>query len=371
MAYEAGAPAASLYEAVALVRDRLRQLGFDEVPVRPELWRPAGLRELEQTLFRGELRGGVAPVVSAQGLTVRGAPQGEGAGRLLAQEIRSRLDGGIDPEDILVLFPEWGEPAEVALEITQDWGLPVHAEPSRPLGADPAVAALLLAIELPVEDWVTDHLIRLLRNGQLRPEWPGADPLSLAATASIIKTSSVFRDREPLLRWLDRTISDAKGRTVKAERARLAREILTKVFALLAPLDRARPFAGQVDQVVRTVEVLRLGASDGSGLDLLRDALEDQAAVLEQLGRGEAPWGWAAFVREVESIVLDLKRPDPPTRPGSVRMATVGEAQGARTRFVILAGLSEGTFPARRRRAVPVAAPGGGSRRGQPASLLP
>jgi ATP-dependent helicase/nuclease subunit B len=348
MAYEADAPSVTLYEAVAPVRDRLRELGFDEVPIRPELWRPAGLRELEQALFRqGELRGGMAPVVSAQGLTIRGAPQGEGAGRLLAQEIRSQLEGGVDPEDVLVLFPEWGELADVALEIAQDWGLPVHAEPSRPLGADPAVAALLLAIGLPVEDWVTDHLIRLLRNGQVRPDWPGADPLSLAAAASIIQTSSVFRGREPLLRWLERTISNEKGRTVKAQRARLARELMAKLFALLAPLDRARPFSEQVDQIVRIGHVLRLGGSDELGLDPLQDALEDQAGVLDRLGRGEAPWSWGAFVREVESMVLDFKVPGPPPRPGSVRMATVSETQGARARFVILAGLSEGTFPAR------------------------
>ncbi len=33
----------------------------------------------------------------------------------------------------MVLFRDWGEQADVALEIARDWGLPVHAEPSRPL----------------------------------------------------------------------------------------------------------------------------------------------------------------------------------------------------------------------------------------------
>ena len=350
LAYEAGPSSGPLYESTAKVRDRLRALGFDEVPVQqPDIWRPAGLRAVERALFRQDFPGhaaGSAAVSVTQGLTIRGAPQGEGVGRLLAREIRALIDGGADPEDVLVLFPDWSEQADIALEIARDWGLPVHAEPSRPLGADPAIAALLLAIGLPVEDWVTDHLIRLLRHGQVRPDWPGADPLSLAASASVIKTSSVFRGREPLLRWLERTISEGKGGTVKSQRARVAREIVAKLIALLAPLDQPRRFSEQVDQLIRIAESLHLGGSDGAGLDQLRDALEDQADILDRLGRGEASWPWPAFIREVESIVLEWNVPVPPPRPGSVRMATVGQAEGARAAFIILADLAELTFPA-------------------------
>ena len=87
----------------------------------------------------------------------------------------------------------------------------MHADAARPLGGEPAVAALLLAIGLPVEDWVTDRLIRLLRNGQVRPGWPGSDPLSMAAAASVIQSSPVFRGREQLLNWLDRRVADLEG----------------------------------------------------------------------------------------------------------------------------------------------------------------
>src|SRR5262249_12271059 len=231
------------YEATARIRDRLLELDFNEVPVRPEMWRPAGLRAVEQSLFR-QLgpRDEAARVTISQGLTVRGAPQGEGAGRLLAREVRALLDRGTDPEDILILFRDWTEQADIALEVLRGWGIPVHAEPSRPLGADPAVAALLLAAGLPSEDWVTEHLIRLLRNGQVRPDWPGADPLSLAAAASVLRNSHVFRGRDTLRRRLDRTIAEEPGRSVKVERARLARQVVEQFFALLDPLVRSRTF---------------------------------------------------------------------------------------------------------------------------------
>ncbi|MGP0062549.1 MAG: PD-(D/E)XK nuclease family protein [Isosphaeraceae bacterium] len=350
LAYEPGASSGALYESTSGVRDRLRALAFDEVPVpRPDIWRPAGLRAVECALFRQDFPGhaaGSAGVSVTQGLTIRGAPQGEGAGRLLAREVRALLDAGADPEDVLVVFPDWSEQADIALELMRDWGLPVHAEPARPLGSDPAVAALLLAVGLPVGGWVTDHLIRLLRNGQVRPDWPGADPYSLAASASVIKTSSVFRGREPLLRWLERAVSEGKGGTVKAHRARIGLETVSKLFALLAPLDQPRRFAAQVVNLLHIVETLHLGDPDDAGLDQLRDALEDQAGILEWLGRGDEPWRWSAFVREVESIVLDLKVPAPPMRPGSVRMATVGQVEGARAAYVILADLAELTFPA-------------------------
>jgi RecB family exonuclease len=375
LAYESDPSARGVYEATVRIRDRLLELGFREVAAQPEIWRPAGLRWVEQSLFRqvgpwaeadaepAGPRPALSParVAVSQGLTIRGAPQGEAAGRLLAREVRGLLDRGVDPEEILILFPSWSEQAEVALEVLHAWGIPVHAEPIRPLSADPAVAALVLAVGLPNEDWATDRLIRLLRHGRVCPDWPGADSLSLAAAASVLKTSHVFRGRDPLRRKLDRIIAEAKGRSVQAERARLARQIVEPFFALLDPLLRSRPFAEQVEQLVRVADALRLGApapagqevpdpgiaADSGGLDALRDALEDQADMLDRLGQGQTPWSWAAFVRAVEGVVLELRAPGEPPRPGSVRLTTVDQVEGARARFVILADLAEHTFPAR------------------------
>ena len=77
------------YEATAKVRDRLRELGFDEVPVQqPDIWRPAGLRAVERALFRQDFPGhspGGAGVSVTQGLTIRGA-------------LRARASAGSWPE---------------------------------------------------------------------------------------------------------------------------------------------------------------------------------------------------------------------------------------------------------------------------------
>src|SRR5262249_5878806 len=154
------------------------------------------------------------------------------------------------------------------------------------------------------------------------------------AAASVLRTSHVFRGRDTLRRSLDRIIAEEQGRSVKVERARLARQVVEQFFALLDPLVRSRTFAEQVEQVVRVAGALRLGApvaagseapppgcaSDSDGLDALRDALEDRADLLDRLGRGDTSWSWPAFVREVESMVLELRAPAEPPRLGPVRM---------------------------------------------------
>ncbi len=368
LGFEARDEAGSAYEANAATRDRLvGSLGFVESALESDIWRPAGLRGVEAVMFReGPPRADAATsgrLAVHQGLTIRGAPQGEGVARVLASEVRDRLDAGAEAEDILVVFRQWGEQSEVAVDTLRDWGIPVSAEPRRPLGSDPAVAALLLAIGLPADEWSTDRVIRLLRNGRIQPGGPGTDPLSMAAAASVIRTSPVFRGRESLLGWLDRTVANATGSTVKAERARLARDLVERTFRLLEPIDRPRPFADQVDRLFGLARSLGIGepaavgsveepaspsrADHSAGLDRLRDALEDRAGVLVRLGRGDVPLSWADFAADVESLAAELTVPPAPARPGSVRLATVNEIDGARAAHVLLADLAEGTFPGR------------------------
>ena len=343
LAHESGDRETEVYEAHASARIALLKRGFAEVAVEPELWRPSGLRELERRLFRRD--GG--PVATSQGIAIRGAPQGEGCARLVAREVRDRLDRGVPADEILVLFRRWSDPAEVTVEMMRDWGIAIQVDAARPLARDPAVAALLLAIGLPTDDWSTDRLIRLLRNGHLKPGWPGSDPLSMAASASIVKTSSIFRGREPLLNWLDRRASDGKGATLKAARARLARELIDRLFELLGRLDEPRPFADQMDRMFEAAESLGIGrGEDLPALDRFRESLEDRADALNQLGRGETPRKWSDFVKDVEALASDVTIPPCPASSPSVRISTLDDAEGARAGHIILADLAEGTFPA-------------------------
>ncbi|HEX8199619.1 MAG TPA: PD-(D/E)XK nuclease family protein, partial [Isosphaeraceae bacterium] len=346
---------AEAYAAVAPLRERLLGWRFTETAFGVEASaRPAGLRAIEQGLFGG----GRPPRDEAEGLVVLGAPRGEGSGQVLADRVRGLLAAGEEPEEILVLFRRWDEPAAQALRTLHAWGLPAAAAaPGRPLATEPAVAALVRAMTVPVEHWDCDRLVRLLRNGLVRPAWPEARPagtLALAATA--LRETRVFRGRDALRDALARlgTAEAESGpggdersrrRGLRAERARAALRVFDRLAAAIPAVDRPGRWVDQVGRLLGLAAELGLGAADA--LEHLAGALDDHGAVLDGLGLAERAWSWAEFAREVEALVREVTLPASPVPPGSVLLATVDEADGLRARHVLLADLAEGTFPAR------------------------
>src|SRR5262249_22642079 len=232
---------AEVFSEVAALRDQLLKWGFREEHCDPEPARPAGLLGIERELFRDDAHRR-KPLECAGGLTMLGAPQGGGLGLGLARRVRELLDRRSDPEDILVLFPRWDEHAALAFETLGSWGLPVSAEPARPLAAEPSVSALVLAMNLPVDGWETSRLISLLRNSLARPDWPAlrSDPQPLAAPATALRESRVFRGpdalRAALLRGAaanEKTSAGVEKPTPRALRARAAVPILDRLANLL------------------------------------------------------------------------------------------------------------------------------------------
>jgi ATP-dependent helicase/nuclease subunit B len=312
--------------------------------IPPSEGRPEGLVGVERELFRSDSHQR-PPLDRADGLTIAGAPQGDGVGLVVAREVKGLLSRGIDPEEVLVLVRRWDEDAEVVLDTLRAWGLPVAAAPPRSLATSPAVAALLLAARVPVEGWETEHLIRLLRNGQVRPSWCPSD-VATAVAASALQASRAFRGLEAIRRVLDIDRRDAKDDPRRLDRARLAFDVVKPLLDHLATLDRARPWREQADALRALAGVLGLGLVD-DGLDAFLDALDDHGAVLDRLGAGDRARSWAAFVREVVAMAGEVALPAPIDPEGAVRMAAVDEVVGARASHVVLANLGEGSFPTR------------------------
>lgn len=361
--YDAAPALSELYHEAAAVRARLLDWGFEEAVFAPEPHRPEGLCGIESELFRTDAHR--RPLLDdAKGLKVLGAPQGEGIGLVLAREIQRRLELDAEPEDILVLVRRWDDEASLLLETLQSWGLPAAAERREPLAAAPAVAALRLAMSIPVENWETATLIQWLRHGQVQPSWlKQPDPLALARAASALRATRVFRGLEPLRGALDRVIganpskssSRAPVLNSDSERARGAREVLDRLAEVLVPIDQSRPWREQTGALRWLAQSLGIGASGDPSLEAFWEALDDQEAILDRLGRGDRNWSWTDFLREVESLTGEVMGPPSPFPPGSIRLAEVDAALGARSPWVILANLGEGTFPIRE--AVDTAAP--------------
>src|SRR5262249_37910704 len=163
--------------------------------------------------------------------------------------------------------------------------------------------------------------VRLLRHGQVRPDWPGIDRLDLAGAASTIRSTLIFRGRQALLRGLDRALARAEDDENAEERARKAREVVEQRSYLLLPVEARRPWAGQAAMLRQVAEGLGLGAGDAMALDPLWEALGDQADMLDRLGHGEQVWSWERFTGEVDAMAGEILVPAPAPRPSSVRLA--------------------------------------------------
>ncbi len=331
---------AELYESIAPVRRRFLDWGFAETPVDPGTFafRDHGFGAIERELFRSDAH--LRPRLTLGDFRVLGGPRGEGVGLLIAREVRAELDAGRRPEDVLIVVPRLDEEAELIRETLQSWGLPAAPARARRLAAAPAVSALRLAARLPAEGWEVTTLVRLLRNGQVR--WAGP-PFERFETASAIRSTRVFRDREALRAALARASDDEARKD--SRNARAARAALDRLAALLDPLAQPGRWRAQVARLRALADGLGLGPDE---LAPLWDALEDQGWVFDRLGPAiaEAAWTWAEFAAEVEAIATDDQGPPPTPTPGTIRIEAVAAAEGARAEVVILANLAEKSFPA-------------------------
>jgi RecB family exonuclease len=336
---------AEIDHATSAVRARLLHLGLVETALEPPSGRPEGLCQAERLVF-GTRSGESGGIASPAGLAIRGAPQGEGAARIVAHEVRKLMAQGAALDEILIIYRQWNDEAELALETLRAWEIPAHADVARSLRGVPAIAALRLGVSIPLHDWETELIIGLLRHGQFQPDWPAADRLSLARAASLIRATGVFRGAGQLLAGFDRFLAepdqaDADQRTVQAARA-----IADRLIKVLGSLDRPRPWSEQVLELARVARELGIALDEGQSLEPLWDALDDQSEMLLKLKRSDELWSWADFVSEVDTIVGEIEIiPVVPCR--SIRLTTLDQAEGARANHVILADLAEGSFPAR------------------------
>lgn len=342
---------AELYLATGPTRGRLLELGLIETPLPSNPQRPAGLRTVDQSLFRADASRD-ARIESSDGLAVWGGPEGEDFGRLVAREVCALLAQGVDPDEVLLVFPRWDDQAEIVCEVVRKAGAPVHDAGPRALDLEPSVTALLLAARIPPEDWDVELVVRLLRHGQLRPEWDDIDRLTLAEVASILRETPVFRGSRQIVSAIERAMGRNEEKEPAREERRLARlkkahEVLELLIGVLDPLNRSAPWSEHASALRRAAETLGLGTRDRRALETLWDALEDRGEVLEKLGRGAQTIPWRAFVDKMATMAAETPSPVSPPPPGTIRTAVVDDIGGCRASHVFLVGLVEGSFPRR------------------------
>ncbi|WP_435006344.1 PD-(D/E)XK nuclease family protein [Tundrisphaera lichenicola] len=343
--YEPEDSLTELYAEIARTRQLFLDWGFVEEPERPVglFRRPPGMDYIERELFRsdGSTR---APLNRAGDLKILGGPKGEGLGLLIAREVNNWIEEGVPPDDILVLVPRLDEDAERIREALASWGVPVSDRDQRKLSNLPAISALRLVMRLPIEQWETSLLVRLLRNGQIR--WTGghlASTFGPFEAASAIRATRVFRDHETLRNAL----ASGLDRKPKDPAILAALDSLERLAGWINPIAKPGPWRLQIGRLFQLARNLGLDLVE---LQPLRDALEDRGWVLDALGPSisEESSSWEAFANLVDLLVSHAENPPMPARPGTIRIVNVEEAEGVRASCIILANLDERTFPSPR-----------------------
>lgn len=332
---------------------RLRAWGFEETRCEAEATRPAGLATLTRCLFAPT----AAPRPSScDGLRAYGAPQGDGVALSVARRAREHLRAGTHPDEIVVVVPFWSESADGIVETLDAWGLRPWAEKRPSLATQPGIIALVQAASLPLRDWDSAALIRLLRNSRLRPRATlGPLPQPCRAAARAVAESRTFRNLAMLRQALERRAlganppspsGDPEGirHPAKAERDRAALACLDYLESLLKPCAAPAAWTVQI-QRLRT-----LGESLGV-FETHETALGDLTASLDQWAGArtdpDEPIDWAEVLEVTTRLAADTRRSASSVQGTEVRVVTADLVAGARYDQVILAGLDEGAFPAR------------------------
>lgn len=342
------------HAACEAIRARLLKRGFvEEVAPDASPRSAAGFANLV-ALLTSNLEKIVDPEDVPNGLRFLEAPRGEGQAVLIARQVRDLLDGGAAPNEVLVMVPVWDEQAERIQETLETWRIPCDAPRRERLGRDPAVAALLHAVSIPVEDWESGLVIALLRNRLVRPLWGDVQvPDDLTITASALRDCRVFRDRAAILEAIARRAAEPDSSASASEHRRSVRRRAEALRALPVFRHLAEAFAGHEGLApwwVRVEWLRRLAnelALTGTAVEQLFDMLAEYGFVLAELGREAEFWSGLDFLAVTRQLAGGaMTASDGPRRQG-VGLATVDEAAGTSAAHVILANLTEGSFPAR------------------------
>ena len=123
---------------------------------------------------------------------------------------------------------------------------------------------------------------------------------------------------------------------------------MQRLFDTVEPLGRPGHWSEHVQRLKQVAGSLGIDDDENvdRGLERFWNALDDQAAVFETAEASRLV-PFREFVKVVEALAQEHGEIETQGAGGTICVATIEEATGARGRFVVLANLSEGTFPTR------------------------
>ncbi|MBW4436860.1 MAG: PD-(D/E)XK nuclease family protein [Pleurocapsa minor GSE-CHR-MK-17-07R] len=354
--------------------------------------RPAPLRYVSAQLMRAQPTDSPPHVSMARDhLLLCEAPSAADEVRLALAHVKHLLLKGESPESILIALHAWTEYAPQVRAQAGEFGIPITFHRAEPLAENPAIAALMQAIELPAEGYRRRELLDALRSPYITA--PGLDDDAIRALESISQARIILGGREQWLTALEALIhrnalppaedEDAENAPPQPQVDYTAlRDGLASFFTLLEGSPRAT-FAEHVDWLEALIgddpddphsaepdddeaendtlkmpglgvlararatpnpDIIRRDMLAMRQLKLMLRGLIEAHALTDGLSGGHLLTR-EAFVRDLRAA-LAADSQDAPGRDGRVLATTLNDARGLPHDHVIMTGLSESLFPA-------------------------
>ncbi len=298
------------------------------------------------------------------------------------RQVKRRLLAGSTPDDVLIAVRDWERYGDLLAQRARAYGLPVALHYGEPLANNPAVIALLNALELHRYDFRQRGVMDVLRSPYF--VIPGLDSAQVDVLERLSRAQQVTGGRVMWLEAIQQAAADLPDDD-EIERFTLDPAAAAPLAAALAAFfDMVTPPAeASLADYVRWLENL-IGADNITDqdddppppvraaytLDLLRciRAADDPTLVsrdltalrelkrilrsllsaqfLSQVLDDDPRTGWDTFYRELKQAVEQASVERRQNRAGHVLVTTVENARGLPHAHVVIVGLSEGIFPA-------------------------
>jgi ATP-dependent helicase/DNAse subunit B len=320
--------------------------------LRPEP-RPAGLSKIAQDLF-GNVRE-TPREGDSLGLEIVAVPGQRGEVQWLAAKIKQLLLAGEDPGDIVVVFRDVADYADLVGQIFPAAGLPLDLAWVPSLQEAPVVRALWKVLTLEQSDWPYDQLQDVLRSPFLPFAVDSGGERQVSGTLTALRRLQVGEGRLRILELLSREAAP-NAQSGGQRQAAVALDLLRRLDAWLQPLrsrHTLRDWAIELRKLgdPQHLNLLRWGGDDSADAEhwhRLINSLFAAAKVDSLPGETLRQLDLAAILRELSDLVRRQDQPRQGLLQGGIRVLSASEVRNLDVPWLFFAGLDEQSFPRRR-----------------------
>jgi len=319
--------------------------------------------QISETLFANPRE--VQPLSGSEGIEILSVTGQHNEVKILAKRVKVLLIAGINPSEIVIAFRSVDEYADQIHETFTAAEIPYYCEAGMQLSQCRILCALIAVLQMELEDWSFDQLLKVLDSNYFCPDWEElADGETIRKTAAFLRRKKLHSDRKLILKLSEREADwQEKQKSVSPDHSE---NQFSNGFALLKRLDsvterlrRKADFETWVQHILAIARELGIAPSmEDADLDQL-DSKDRQiwtvfegvlfeAVKMEQIF--EQTHTQKIALDEFFSQLLDLLQNEhlkpSGTDRGKVSILSAAQVRNLDIPYLFLAGLSENSFPA-------------------------